>query len=437
MEESDRYEMSDVHKVFHQATELWQKSVPFLGTFTCSNVTTDGKVVCFTMGSIKIIVSTPYLRAISRFGACMVISYLLNLTLVRGLRMRLATIRCFTKAMKYGNKFIYQTVPRLLTIWLDMGEDPAVRSDENFTKITAEISRAISGVPAFKVSSGTNNHHFYLNFTQWYTAFPQIASRVGHDYPPVFEVLARLISTVIKEFPQQTLWLFASVVKSRNKNRASRGRTILEKLQVRVLDMLSFRRAYLRQSSCVKELTHVSSLINASIAMVNGLLSLCNFTAPEPSRIDGRTTLSMKRDIPHLAKLMPSPLIVPLQELLTATLPPTSSTINSHHQPFPSNPPTFDRNIFSLDLITGCLKTNLADIADEIEVMKSLAKPRKVTIHGSDGQTYAFLGKPKDDLRKDARLMDFNSIINKILNMNSDSRRRQLRTPYVPHVMMR
>jgi len=58
--------------------------------------------------------------------------------------------------------------------------------------------------------------------------------------------------------------------------------------------------------------------------------------------------------------------------------------------------------------------------------MRSLAKPRKVTIHGSDGQTYAFLGKPKDDLRKDARLMDFNSIINKILNMNSDSRRRQL-----------
>lgn len=70
-----------------------------------------------------------------------------------GLRMRLATVRCFTKAMKYGNKFIYQTVPRLLTIWLDMGEDPNVRSDECYTKITAEISRAISGVPAFKVSS--------------------------------------------------------------------------------------------------------------------------------------------------------------------------------------------------------------------------------------------------------------------------------------------
>jgi serine/threonine-protein kinase ATR len=54
--------------------------------------------------------------------------------------------------MKYGNKFIYQTVPRLLTIWLDMGEDTTVNSEESFTKITAEISRSISGVPAFKVS---------------------------------------------------------------------------------------------------------------------------------------------------------------------------------------------------------------------------------------------------------------------------------------------
>ena len=151
MEESDRYEMSEVHKVFLQATELWQKSVSFLRTFICSNVTTDGRVVCFTTGNTKITVSTPYLLTIPRFGTYIVISYLCTFTMSSGLRMRLSAVRCFTKAMKYGNKFIYQTVPRLLTIWLDMGEDSTVRSDENFTKITAEISRAISGVPAFKV----------------------------------------------------------------------------------------------------------------------------------------------------------------------------------------------------------------------------------------------------------------------------------------------
>jgi serine/threonine-protein kinase ATR len=64
---------------------------------------------------------------------------------------------------------------------------------------------------------------------------------------------------------------------------------------------------------------------------------------------------------------------------------------------------------------------------DGIEVMKSLAKPRKITIRADNGKMFAFLGKPRDDLRKDARLMDFNAIINKLLKTNSDSRRRQLR----------
>jgi serine/threonine-protein kinase ATR len=64
---------------------------------------------------------------------------------------------------------------------------------------------------------------------------------------------------------------------------------------------------------------------------------------------------------------------------------------------------------------------------DEVEVMQSLAKPRKITLLGSDLNHYTFLGKPKDDLRKDARLMDFNTIINQLLMTNSDSRKRNLR----------
>ena len=59
--------------------------------------------------------------------------------------------------------------------------------------------------------------------------------------------------------------------------------------------------------------------------------------------------------------------------------------------------------------------------------MRSLAKPRKISIVSQGGQVFQFLGKPKDDLRKDARLMDFDAIINKLLKANSESRRRQLR----------
>ena len=69
---------------------------------------------------------------------------------------------------------------------------------------------------------------------------------------------------------------------------------------------------------------------------------------------------------------------------------------------------------------------------DKVEVMPSLQKPKKIVFKGSDGKTYPMLCKPHDDLRKDARLMDFNSMINKLLKSASESRRRQLCEPKLP-----
>ncbi len=86
-----------------------------------------------------------------------------------GQRMNLQTIRCFTRAIRYGSKYIYQTLPRILTIWLDMAEDPArIREQERapgreldreldksdiFGKINSEVHRAIKSAPVYKVPS--------------------------------------------------------------------------------------------------------------------------------------------------------------------------------------------------------------------------------------------------------------------------------------------
>ncbi len=45
---------------------------------------------------------------------------------------------------------------------------------------------------------------------------------------------------------------------------------------------------------------------------------------------------------------------------------------------------------------------------------------------GSDGMEHPFLCKPKDDLRKDARMMEFTSMINRLLSKDPKSRRRKL-----------
>jgi serine/threonine-protein kinase ATR len=58
--------------------------------------------------------------------------------------------------------------------------------------------------------------------------------------------------------------------------------------------------------------------------------------------------------------------------------------------------------------------------------MNSLQKPRRIGVIGSDGKVYHFLCKPNDDLRKDSRVLEFYGMINKLLNRNSESRRRNL-----------
>jgi serine/threonine-protein kinase ATR len=88
---------------------------------------------------------------------------------------------------------------------------------------------------------------------------------------------------------------------------------------------------------------------------------------------------------------------------------PAASVVPSAHVPFAS---------------TGAVY--LQGIDDAIEVLASLQRPKKVTLRGSDGKRYPMLCKPKDDLRKDARLMEFNGIVNRCLRHDAESRRRDL-----------
>lgn len=147
--------------------------------------------------------------------------------------MNLNTIRFYSRAIKAGSKYVYQTVPRLLTLWLDSGEDDPDLKVESNLKINQEVSKAIDVIPTYKVRAYPSRScvtHFYTS--QWFPAFPQIASRVGHESKEVYRLLANLISRIIAEYPKQALWLFISVVKSTKPTRATRGKKLLDRLKV-------------------------------------------------------------------------------------------------------------------------------------------------------------------------------------------------------------
>lgn len=47
----------------------------------------------------------------------------------------------------------------------------------------------------------------------------------------------------------------------------------------------------------------------------------------------------------------------------------------------------------------------IKSFAPQLEVITSKQRPRKLTIHGSNGEDYAFLLKGHEDLRQDERVM--------------------------------
>lgn len=120
------------------------------------------------------------------------------------------------------------------------------------------------------------------------------------------------------------------------------------------------------------------------------------------------SAFNIEDKLPKLNRIVPSPLLLPTQEALTVALPFAFTGSTKDHNPFP------------VKLVT------LASFRDEVDVMSSLIRPKKLSVNGSDGNVYSFLVKPSDDLRKDARLMDFNGMINKLLKNDSASRRRNL-----------
>jgi hypothetical protein len=66
--------------------------------------------------------------------------------------MNINTIKCFGESIAHGDKYIYQTVPRLLTLWLDMGEYHKENEQHKPTRrATAFLVKHIREVPAYKV----------------------------------------------------------------------------------------------------------------------------------------------------------------------------------------------------------------------------------------------------------------------------------------------
>ncbi|KAF1921015.1 hypothetical protein BDU57DRAFT_509551 [Ampelomyces quisqualis] len=297
-------------------------------------------------------------------------------------------IENFVRSTVYGTKYYYQTLPKILTLWLDLGIEvmntaPRTIHDKEFYDHRVSYLDYINKY--LKRYAGERMPAF-----AWYTAFPQIITRISHPNKNVWDALQTIILRVASSYPQQALWSLLAVLHSTQDDRRVRGTTVLQKL----------RDASKRKGSSVD----LKNLIIQGQRLTDALLAACD--APVEARV---SHVSLSKDLGFSHKLAPSQLVVPIEANMLPNLPASndSKTIRTHN-PFPA------------DAIT------INSFMDDVLVLSSLQRPRKVNVRGTDGRSYGLLCKPKDDLRKDQRLMEFNAMINRALQKDIESSKRRL-----------
>ncbi|KAI4595424.1 serine/threonine-protein kinase M1 [Pestalotiopsis sp. 9143b] len=300
-------------------------------------------------------------------------------------------IENYIRSLNYGTKYLYQTLPRILTLWLEFG---------------AQLERAPEGKVSFsrelfnrRKAQLESLHRYLYKYSQrlpayiFYTALPQIVARIAHPNETVFQVLEQFIIKVVEAHPRQALWSLFAIMTSKQStgDRRQRGQRILTVLRG-------------TSKSVEGGSGDLKSLLRKGEKLANQLLLACNNGDFQSNRT---THASITRDLNFNHNCCPCPLVVPVEACLTATLPTLTDNVKKHK--------AFSRDVITID-----------SFLDDVLVLGSLAKPRRLTARGSDGKSYMLLIKPKDDLRTDQRLMEFNGMINRSLKRDAESSRRQL-----------
>ncbi|KAK5663169.1 hypothetical protein OQA88_6586 [Cercophora sp. LCS_1] len=299
-------------------------------------------------------------------------------------------IENYLRSLNFGTKYLYQTLPRILTLWLELGAQVDKPPDGKIS-VSRELHTRRKSIL----------HELHKHFSKYiqkmpayifYTALPQIVARIAHPNLEVFRVLELMIVKIVENHPRQALWsLFSFMTTRMGGERRTRGLQILQTVRgiSKRVDGVGY---------------DLKQLLRMGEKLAEQLLLACNNGDFQSNRT---THASLKRDLNFNSGCTPCPLVVPVESCLTATLPTLTENVRKH-------------KAFSRDVIS------IREFEDHVLVLGSLAKPRKLTARGSDGKMYGLLIKPKDDLRTDQRLMEFNGLINRSLKRDAESSRRQL-----------
>lgn len=283
-------------------------------------------------------------------------------------------LKSYFLAMNLSPQYSYEVIPRLLQLIFDFAK--LLISDQEMDLFRFQT---------FQKSKNFNEiiQIILMNFTivpkyVWLNSLTQLISRI--DQPSsLFEVISSFIKPAIEHYPELAFWHLMQLRHIANK-------------QPQYDKLMSTIKASLTNQNhkliCDLELKYST--------ITSKLLTLID--------IDKKKCVKLKfADIPEIPDLkdvfQDCGVVLPLA---------TSFSVK------------FDSNDY--------VKTipRIQSMVDKINVLGTLQVPKKITFEATDGNKYSYLIKKDDDLRKDMRMMEFASFINRLLQHDRRSRKRDL-----------
>ena len=343
-------------------------------------------------------------------------------------------LTCYGEALKAGHSYTFQCLPRMLTLYLENAELTVEEDAERFkreekkdrddgkradtAKDGAALRRATRAVTnASTASSSAEKETIHGKMAEliagiaafkWYTALPQLISRLSHPNPYAQRFIKDVLVAVLTTYPLQSIWSIGPVVKSKDKARKALAKRVLDEVDGRLRE---------------RDDRAGGAQVQDAMKLFDVLIGVCDTEIKQKEH-----SLSVKLHFTALHKIRyHHTILVPVQSALTVTLP--SSALSSASAPSPSQArrglaeSAMSHQAFSDHPVT------VVGVEDAIVILSSKERPRKLAVLGSDGLRYVFLCKKevKGDMRKNSRMMEFSSVVNRLLRKAADSRVRALR----------
>lgn len=331
-------------------------------------------------------------------------------------RYLLDAMQAYSQALLHGDKHLFQALPRMLTIWFDL-----TSIDES--TLDREDLQAILLRSQEQANTQMRNYMKAISSYSFYSALPQLISRVSHQNHDTATIVKKILTRVLSRLSPQAMWPLAWLQNSTNGSRAEIGSDIFK----------SAMKHHAQQQNM-----KMHDLLNDSKGLFKFLIELAKYN---PKKSSTRTFSVKPWRGTGSAQLID--FVPPIQAALGI------SRASSHRRGALQNG-SGDRDYFPEFI------PRMRSLSSQVEVMNSKARPKKITAYAvAPGQTLPILSKSaesrlqpgdagemhflvkqeaKGDLRKDARVQDLNSVINRLLGASRSGshgrqrRRLQLRT---------